>query len=404
MYKVLHTADWHIGKVLYRQELEQEMRLYLDWLIDYVAREHIDLLLVSGDIFDLANPGHKEIKLYYETLRRLADAGCQIIVTGGNHDSISLLDAPHQVLEVLQVKVIGGARADLEEEIIAVHDKSGTLACVVLAVPFLRDKDLRQSKVASDIDVAESRIQNAIAAHYDACVEMSIEKYGTEVPLIAMGHLYMQGAETSESEREIHIGTLQGISEDILSSHIDYMALGHIHKPQRVQKKDHVRYSGSPIFLDFSERNYEKIMIQLTIDKSTIQSIDKVAIPCFRSVIRIEGTWKEITASIADLKYTSTLPPYIELHIVEETFDPALHVEIEAWLSEVDSDQYKILKNRTTILSQGQQHESLQESVSITDLKPIEVFYRALDQYGIEQEHRESVLAAYNEIIEDMQD
>ena len=141
--KVLHTADWHIGKILHKHALKNEIQAFFNWLLDVISQEHVNLLLVSGDIFDLANPSSKDREIYYRFLSRLAATETQIIITGGNHDSINLLDAPKEILQHLSINVIGGAKENIEEELIEIHDAQGKLAAVVAAVPFLRDKDLR---------------------------------------------------------------------------------------------------------------------------------------------------------------------------------------------------------------------------------------------------------------------
>ena len=111
--KILHTADWHIGKILHRQSLYDDISYFFDWLVQRITDEKIDLLLVSGDIFDLANPSNMDTKLYYQTLYRLSKTNVKVIITGGNHDSISLLDAPSSLLDVLDITVVGGAKDDI---------------------------------------------------------------------------------------------------------------------------------------------------------------------------------------------------------------------------------------------------------------------------------------------------
>ena len=303
--KILHTADWHIGKMLYKYDLNEDLKLFFDWLIDYVTTENIDLLLVAGDIFDLANPSNRDIRFYYEVLYRLNQSKTKVIITGGNHDSISMLDAPKNILNSFQIQVVGGVPDQMEEEIIPIYDAENQLQCVVLAVPFLRDKDLRKS-VSADIDQNKAAIEKAaIKAHYDQLVEISLSKYGAETPIIAMGHLFMQGAETSDSERDIHIGNLGGISSDIIHSRIDYMALGHIHKPQRIGKSDKIRYSGSPIFLDFSERNYEKQVIEIKIEQQKIIDIQSIKVPKNRELVKFSGDFKKIEQQL--MHYPSPL-------------------------------------------------------------------------------------------------
>lgn len=111
--KILHTADWHLGKKLYKQDLQEEQKLFLEWLLEHIEQEKIDILLVAGDIFDLANPPTEARALYYWFLSKLANK-CQIVITGGNHDSAQMLDAPKELLDLLSIKVIGSAEIRLK--------------------------------------------------------------------------------------------------------------------------------------------------------------------------------------------------------------------------------------------------------------------------------------------------
>ena len=123
--KILHTADWHIGKKLHKHELSEDFELFLDWLCERIAELKVDVLLVSGDIFDLANPSSEARKQYYRSLKRLRQLDCRIILTGGNHDSPAMLDAPRELLQELEMEVIGGLPEKLEDCIIPIYGTSG---------------------------------------------------------------------------------------------------------------------------------------------------------------------------------------------------------------------------------------------------------------------------------------
>lgn len=404
MLKILHTADWHIGKILHRQDLSEEINLFFDWLVTYISVNNINVLLVSGDVFDMANPANKDTTLYYKTISRLAACKTQIIITGGNHDSISLLDSPSAILDVLNVKVIGGGRDNIEEEIIPVYDTDQNLVTVVIAVPFLRDKDLRVSAPAAEM--SNSRYistADAIKNHYDTAVNKASELYGSQVPLIAMGHLFMQGSITSDSEREIHVGNLEGLGTDWIHPKIQYLALGHIHKPQRINKSDHIRYCGSPIFLDFSERNYEKQIIELHIEDHKIKEILTVPIPAFRKVVRIAGDFETVKTSLLEFVNPSPLPAFIELQITEDQRDPQLLYQVEQLVQNTISDTFTIIKSQTIFKSGSVNLEGV-STESISDLSVLDVFRRCMNDKEIAVESQDEILHCYQEILDDMQD
>ncbi|MBK7808558.1 MAG: exonuclease subunit SbcD [Saprospiraceae bacterium] len=379
--KILHTADWHIGKILHRQSLYDDISYFFDWLVQRITDEKIDLLLVSGDIFDLANPSNMDTKLYYQTLYRLSKTNVKVIITGGNHDSISLLDAPSSLLDVLDITVVGGAKDDIHNEIIPITGTHGEVECIVLAVPFLRDKDLRQSMQASEMADKSSFISEAIKQHYDKLVEMTVEKFGHSAPIIAMGHLYMQGSITSDSEREIHIGNLEGLDSKIIHPEIDYMALGHIHKPQKIGNKNNIRYSGSPVFLDFSERDYDKMVIEIEIEANEIKSITSVAIPKSREILKFTGDLNSVKNMLMEYQNKYPLTTFIEIEIQENEFDVLKIQAMEDMIDSIKSEEFKILKNRIFFdQTPDSMKVILNESRTIQDLSPLDIFRQKLSE------------------------
>jgi exonuclease SbcD len=241
--RILHTADWHLGARLVERDRLPEHAAFLDWLIETLRVEKIDALLVSGDVFDAANPPQDAVALYFDFLKRLADLKTvKAVITGGNHDSASHLNAPRELLRRFDVHVFGHAGEN------NVADLGGA---VVAAVPFLRERDLRQATAGETITAVHEQVRAAIRAHYAAqlaaCRDLAQGR-----PVIAMGHLTVLGATTSDSERDIHIGNLGSVGADIFDG-FDYTALGHLHRPQKVAGNETILYSGSPIPLSFSE-------------------------------------------------------------------------------------------------------------------------------------------------------
>lgn len=403
--KILHTADWHIGKVLHRQSLYEDISLFFDWIINYIRDHKIDLLLVSGDIFDLANPSNSDTKLYYHTLYRLSKTNVKIIITGGNHDSISLLDAPSALLDVLDITVIGGARDDKYEEIIPIYSHDEIPECIVLAVPFLRDKDLRASMQASETGDKSSIINDAIKLHYDDLVRMAKEKYGDSVPLLAMGHLYMKGSISSDSEREIHIGNLEGLDSKIIHPEIDYMALGHIHKPQKIGNKNNIRYSGSPVFLDFSEREYDKMVIEIEIGENEIKSITPVAVPKSREILKFTGDLTSVKNMLKEYQNNYPLTAFIEIEIQENEFDVLKIQATEDMIESVKSEEFKILKNRIIFNHTPDSMKMIQnESRTIQDLTPLDIFRQKLSENNLNELEMKELTEIYVSLIEEIQD
>ena len=249
--RILHTADWHLGAHLIERDRLAEHAAFVDWLIETLRTEQIDALLLSGDVFDAANPPQDAVALYFDFLKRFADLKTvKAIITGGNHDSASHLNAPRDLLRRFDVHVFGHASAD------TLVDLGG---CVVAAVPFLRERDLRQATAGETIATVHEQVRTAIRDHYAAQLTAA-RTLAQGRPIIAMGHLTVLGATTSDSERDIHIGNLGSVGADVFEG-FDYTALGHLHRPQRVAGIETIRYSGSPIPLSFSEASDAKSVV-----------------------------------------------------------------------------------------------------------------------------------------------
>ncbi len=401
--KVIHTADWHIGKMLYKHDINEELELFFDWLIQYIAHEKVNLLLVSGDIFDLANPSNKDLKIYYKFLRRLMDYDIQVVITGGNHDSVSMLNAPREILSTLNIHIVGGATDDISEEIVPIMSHEDNVEAIVLAVPFLRDRDLRVS-VQADMDVnKDSVLPFAIQKHYNTLVQITRDTYGIKVPIIAMGHLFVQGATTSESERDIHVGNLLGIQQEIFHPDLQYVALGHIHKPQRISRRDNMRYSGSPVYLDFSEVGVEKNIVVFEIIQGQIQNIQTEKVPMFRALLRITGSLENIIVELKSFKNTNVLPAFVELIIEIEQYDPMTLLAIENFVHDKNND-YKIIKHIIKVKNkETSSYDNFQQSLNIEDHKPIQILEKRLEKENLEESDVEAMKEVYSDIVMQIQ-
>jgi exonuclease SbcD len=399
--KIIHTADWHIGKILHRHDLTEEISMFFNWLETVIVNEKADVLLISGDVFDLANPANKDLKLYYHFLHRLAGLKIKIIITGGNHDSVSLLNAPAELLDTMNIHVIGGVPEVFEKQIIPITDETGAVVAVVLAVPFLRDRDLRVSISADQDKLKTNTLPVAIKSHYDRLVDLAHQQYGENIPIVAMGHLFMQGAITSDSERDIHVGSLQGIEVSMVHPDICYMALGHIHKPQRISKQDHIRYSGSPIYLDFSESGYEKMIISVDLCDGAIQ-IQPIKIPVFRQLLRLSGDWATIKDTLQNYQNPYDLATFVEIDVLEESYNISVNYEVEAF-KEIPNSQYKIIKSKI-MLPTSAGLEQVDTATWGATLTPLEMINKRLESEVMDESYKGALISVYGEIIEELID
>ncbi len=301
--RVLHTADWHLGQhFLTGHERLTEQRAFLSWLLAAVRQQGVEALVVAGDVFDTTSPSHAAQELYYDFLVRLQGTGCRdVIIVGGNHDSPTLLNASRSLLRALRIHVVGGVPAEATEQIISLKDASGRPGLVVCAVPFLRDRDLRLAVAGETPDARQARIRDSIAGHYLALSEHALvrDRRERDVPVLATGHLYAAGGEAREgAERDVHLGGLGVVGAEHFPAAFDYVALGHLHRPQVVGGRAHIRYSGAPVPLSFTEADDRQQVLLLDFAGAGPPAITPLAVPVARRLQRFHGGLDEVEAAI----------------------------------------------------------------------------------------------------------
>ncbi|MEN6670249.1 exonuclease SbcCD subunit D C-terminal domain-containing protein [Psychrobacter sp. B38] len=279
---ILHTSDWHLGRRLYGRLRYDEFESFLQWLQETISAQQVDILIVAGDIFDTMTPSNKAQALYYEFLGKVSKSCCQhVVIVAGNHDSPTFLDAPSNVLKFLNVHVIGTACEVLADEVLVLGDEDNDPHCIIAAVPYLRDRDVRSSQAGESGQTKDANVIAGIRVHYDQVADIAkaqqaklMKTHQRHIPIIATGHLFAAGGKTTDDDgvRELYVGSLGKISADMFDDSFDYVALGHLHVPQRVGGCAHIRYSGSPIAMGFGEARQQKQV--LLIQFGAINNID----------------------------------------------------------------------------------------------------------------------------------
>ncbi|GHA33441.1 nuclease SbcCD subunit D [Salinimicrobium marinum] len=399
--KILHTADWHIGKKLHKHDLSKDFELFIHWLSGTIEKEKVDVLLVSGDVFDLANPSSEGRKQYYKALMELRKLDCKIILTGGNHDSPGMLDAPREILRELDMHVIGGLPENLEDVIIPITDKDGKPALVIAALPYLRDSDLRGAKDGYTYDDRLEAIRRGIQGIFAQAADICQKQYPA-LPALAMGHLFAAGSETSESERDIQIGNQAAFNALQFGEYFSYIALGHIHKPQKVSAAVPTYYSGSPLQLSFSERKDNKRVLLIDPENGWIP--ESIPVPSFRKLLKISGTVEELHFKLDALETHQNLDSLIEVELKEENYDATKIYLLDELVTNFKTPGFEIVKHRATFKNQVKSAGDLyKNSQQLEDLKPKEVFSKLVDEHQYDQETRNELLAAFDELLEEVE-
>ncbi|WP_439881852.1 exonuclease SbcCD subunit D C-terminal domain-containing protein [Pontibacter sp. MBLB2868] len=400
--RVLHTSDWHLGQRLVNLERTEEHQHFLDWLLQTIEQEQVEVLLMSGDVFDNGAPSNTALKQYYNFLRRVCATCCRhIIITGGNHDSISTLNAPKELLEYFNIRVVGGASQNPLDELIELHCDKGELKMVVCAVPFLRDRDVRLSVAGETFEEREQRIKTGIAAHYEAFVP-HIQKYKSQlVPVLAMGHLFAAGGAASDSEKEIHVGNLGQIGADQFPADFDYVALGHLHRPQMVNNRHHIRYSGSPIPLSFSEVTDKKVIFILDFEDGKLANLRELEIPCCRKLVRFKGPLEKVKQQVVLFDNSAySLPAWAELQLELDAPLPDLNQQLEEVLK-LKEGELQLLIHRPPIIKRATQtlEQQVQDEIDLHTLNEKDVFLKRCQSSFPDSDHSE-LLATFAELLE----
>lgn len=395
---ILHTADWHIGKRLYKKELTEDFDRFIHWLIPVIAEHQIDVVLISGDVFDQANPSNEARKQYYHALLKLSEYDVQVIITGGNHDSPNMLNASRDLLRHMDIHVVGELPGELEEAIIPLKDRKGEVKAVVAAIPFLRDADLRSQSSAYESADRLEEVRKGIQGVFRTAGDLCKASY-PNVPALAMGHLFAAGVSVSDSERDIQIGNQAAVDSGVFGDQFDYVALGHIHKPQRVKADTPILYSGSPIPLSFSERKDEK---RVLIYNTEVREVLSIAVPTFRLLKRITGTLDEIQTQFNALTNKGEIEMLVEIEMIEQKYDPARIVDLDRWVQECDQEGVEIVAHRARFIDQMSDMGELFENRNLEDLKPMEVFEEMLNKQENDPDDEELLRSAFSEILDEV--
>ena len=396
-FTVLHTADWHLGVRLRDLERIEEHAAFLKWLIAAAESENADLLVIAGDIFDSANPPQSALKMWYDFLASLRQRcpQCAVVAVAGNHDSPHVLEAARAPLAGLGVRIIGEMPDEAAHCLHVFPDKDGNPALAVAAVPFLRDRDLRRGGDESTVSDIESQLREGIRARYATVAEAVLALKARGLATLATGHLTVAGAEKSESERDIHVGNLGAVRAEVLGTAFDYIALGHLHRPQRAGG-EHIRYSGSPVPLSFSEWRDTKSIRVLTFENGALTASRSMPVPCTRPLVRVSLTGELLEEELTALTIPdSPLPAWLEV-TVAATSEPAVRLAERIHNAIAGRNAEAVAIRR----SGGESANAAPGAASIHDLVPVAVFDEVLKAATIPDSDCEPLRLTFQQLLE----
>ncbi|TQL14951.1 exodeoxyribonuclease I subunit D [Zymomonas mobilis] len=397
--RVLHTSDWHIGRLLYGKKRYEEFEGFLTWLAKTIQLNGIDVLLVAGDVFDTSTPSNRAQELYYRFLCRVASSSCRhVVIIAGNHDSPSFLNAPKELLKALDIHIVGSSSECMENEVLVLRNEQDIPELIVCAVPYLRDRDIRVAEAGESIEDKERKLIDSIRNHYAAVAtlaEQKREELHANIPIIGMGHLFTAGGQTVDGDgvRELYVGSLTHVTAGIFSASFDYMALGHLHVPQKVNGSETIRYSGSPLPMGFGEAKQQKSVCQIDFHNKAA-SIQLIDVPVFQKLERIKGDWNGISNRILELSAT-TPQGWLEVIYNGSEVIGDLRERLDSAISGTQIEILRIKNNRIIDHMLGQIHKE----ETLDDLDMDDVFKRCLDVHKIPEEQRLELFRSYHETI-----
>ena len=396
--RLLHTSDWHLGQHFMGKSRQPEHQALIDWLLVQTAAHAVDAVVIAGDIFDTGAPPSYARELYNQLVERLHDGGVGLVLLGGNHDSPAVLGESRSLLARLGTWVIPCAD-DPASQALVLRRRDGTPGCVFCAIPFLRPRDLLHSQAGESADAKLAALQNAIQQHYAAVFAAAQAKQaelGSPLPIVASGHLTTVGASSSESVREIYVGALEAFPTNAFPP-ADYIALGHIHRPQSVGGQAHIRYSGSPLALSFDEARQAKEMLLVELDPQGLRSVTPLTVPCFQGLVAIRCTLAGLPAAVgaAAAQAGPETPVWLEVTIEEDDYLADLPARIQAICEGWPVEVLRIRRAR----AQASASLSAAASETLDELTPEEVFSRRLAQETLPEPLAQALHDRYRQIL-----
>ncbi|GAA4889877.1 exonuclease SbcCD subunit D [Streptomonospora salina] len=321
--RLLHTSDWHLGRSFHRENLIDAQAAFVDHLVDTVRAERVDVVAVSGDLYDRALPPVEAVRLFDEALRRIRDTGARAVLISGNHDSMVRMSYATDLIDAAGIHL--RSSLDAVGAPVLIGDEHGPVA--FYGIPYLEPEIARQHWGL------EPRGHAAVLGHAMDLVRADLAARPAGTRSAVLSHAFVTGGEGSDSERDISVGGASHVPASVFDG-VDYAALGHLHGRQTMTAT--VRYSGSPLAYSFSEEHQVKGCWILDIDASGVAAAEFVPAPVPRPVARIRGRiddlltgerWEAYTGHWLQVTLTDPLRPAFPMDRLRERFPHTLALD-----------------------------------------------------------------------------
>ncbi|QGK68820.1 exonuclease subunit SbcD [Allosaccharopolyspora coralli] len=333
--RVLHTSDWHVGRTFHGRDLLADQEQVLSGLADLVTTERVDVVVISGDLYDRAVPSGEAVEMCVRVLARVREAGAQIVVTPGNHDSAARVGAFAEFAAAgglhLRTRICG-----LHEPVL-LDDAHGPVA--FYGIPYLEPDPARRAlQSCGDVPGAgdvDARGHAAVLTEAMRRITTDLRARASQTRSVVLAHAFVTGGEPTESERTIAVGGVEQVPGSVFDG-AHYVALGHLHGPQRLD--EHLRYSGSPVAYSFSEARQRKSVWLVDLAESGLAGVERRELPVPRRLATVRATLDDLLAheQYADLEeaylsatLTDEVRPLEAMRRLQQRFPHAVHLEWE---------------------------------------------------------------------------
>lgn len=402
--RILHTSDWHLGQHFMGKSREAEHEAFCAWLIGQVREQGVDAVIIAGDVFDTGAPPSYAREQYNRFIVELRDTGARLVVLGGNHDSVAMLEESRALLACLDTQVIAAVGTDLDAQLLVLPQRDGQPGVILCAIPFIRPRDVLTSQAGQSAQDKQLALQDAIRAHYRALFERAEaqrETLGRHLPIIATGHLTTVGASASESVREIYVGSLEAFPTSAFPA-ADYIALGHIHRPQKVGGLEHIRYCGSPIPLSFDEASQGKEVLLVDVDDSGLRSVTALPVPRFQPMKSVAGSLASLPAELERVAQEGSAEQPVWLEVLVHTDDYLTDIQVRV---EKLCEDLPVIVLRTRRERGNAQAALFSEAKETLDeLSPEDVLRQRLDAEELEAPLRDRLTGLYRQVVSELQE
>lgn len=401
--RLLHTSDWHLGQNFYGKSRKNEHQAFLDWLLKQIEQHQIDALIVAGDLFDTGAPPSYAREMLNQFVVKMQSQNCQLVLLGGNHDSVAMLNESKEVFTCLNSHLIANVQTEPAEQVVTLTDQTGKPAAQCCAIPFVRPRDVLNSQSNKTQSTQKPDLLAAITEHYQqiyAAAQAKNEQLGQNLPIIGTGHLTVVNASTSDSVRDIYIGTLEAFPASQFPE-FDYLALGHIHQAQTISGKNHWRYSGSPIAMSFDESHREKSLVFVELQPEQAAQVEVWPIPNFQPILCLTGDLAQIEQQLKQQFNNKALTQesWLDLEIDSADFHSDVQKQAEQICQQYPVEILLVRRKR----QRKEAGFSQSEKLSLDEIDPSQVFQQKLIEQDLNQQQTQKLSTLFAQTLEQIQ-